>query len=100
MTANGVLQVAVFFGLVLVCAKPLGLYMAHVFEGRRTFLYPALRWLEALTYKAAGVQEDVEQRWTQYAASLVSFSFFGFLATYLLLRAQNFLPWNPQGFSG
>src|SRR5215475_4421081 len=99
MTAMGVLQIAVFFALILLCAKPLGAFMARVFDGQRTFLHPLLRWLEVLTYKVAGIREDVEQRWTQYAASLLSFSIFGFLLTYLLQRAQSFLPLNPQHFS-
>ena len=99
MTAIGIFQIALFFGLVLVCTKPLGAYMARVFEGRRTFMHPALRWLEVLTYKLIGVREDVEQRWTQYTAALLSFSIFGFLTTYLLQRAQGFLPFNPQHFN-
>src|ERR1700704_2766875 len=98
MTALGVLQIALFFALILVCAKPLGSFMAKVFEGQRTFLHPVLRWLEVLTYKAAGIREDVEQRWTQYTASLLSFSIFGFLLVYLLQRAQGYLPFNPQNF--
>src|SRR6202167_6663611 len=98
MTSSGLLQIALFFGLILVCVKPLGSFMANVFEGRRTFLHPVLRWLEALTYKAAGVQEDVEQRWTQYTASLLAFSIFGFLLVYLFQRAQAYLPFNPQNF--
>ncbi len=98
MTANGVLQIVLFYGLLLVCTKPLGAYMARVFEGERTFLHPLLRWLEALTYKFSGVREDVEQRWTQYTASLLSFSIFGFLLVYLLQRLQGFLPFNPQHF--
>ena len=98
MTSLGVLQIGIFFALILLCAKPLGAYMARVFEGRRTFLHPVLRWLEVLTYKAAGVRESVEQRWTQYTASLLSFSLFGFLLTYLLQRAQGLLPFNPQHF--
>ncbi|HYL34789.1 MAG TPA: potassium-transporting ATPase subunit KdpA [Bryobacteraceae bacterium] len=98
MTSAGVLQIALFFGIILICTKPLGAYMANVFEGRRTFLHPALRWLEVLTYKAAGIREDVEQRWTQYTAALLSFSIFGFLLAYLLQRAQAYLPFNPQNF--
>src|SRR5271169_1111420 len=98
MTSIGVLQIAIFFGLILVCTKPLGAFMVKVFDGQRTFLHPALRWLEALTYKAAGIKEDVEQRWTHYTASLLSFSIFGFLLTYLLQRVQGFLPFNPQHF--
>src|SRR5579872_2001013 len=99
MTSIGVLQIAIFFGLILICTKPLGAFMANVFEGRRTFLHPVLRWLEVLTYKVIGVQEEVEQRWTQYTAALLSFSLFGFLLTYLIQRAQGFLPFNPQHFS-
>src|SRR5215510_12294457 len=98
MTSIGILQIAIFFVLILACAKLLGSFMASVFEGQRTFLHPVLRWLEVLTYKAAGIKEDVEQRWTHYTASLLSFSVFGFLLTYLLQRLQGVLPLNPQGF--
>ena len=98
MTSTGILQILLFFALVLVCVKPLGAFMANVFDGRRTFLHPVLRWLEVLTYRAAGVREDVEQRWTQYTASLLAFSIFGFLLVYLLQRAQAYLPFNPQNF--
>src|SRR5271170_556798 len=98
MTSSGVLQILLFFALILVCVKPLGAFMANVFDGRRTFLHPVLRWLEVLTYKAAGVREDVEQRWTQYTASVLAFSIFGFLLVYLLQRAQAYLPFNPQNF--
>jgi hypothetical protein len=66
MTSIGVLQIAIFFALILFCTKPLGAFMARIFEGQRTFLHPVLRWLEVLTYKAMGVREEVEQRWTQY----------------------------------
>jgi len=100
MTSLGIVQIALFFALILACTKPLGAFMAKLFEGQRTFLHPALRWLEALTYRIIGVKEDVEQRWTQYAASLLSFSLFGFLVTYLIQRAQGVLPFNPQNFSG
>jgi K+-transporting ATPase ATPase A chain len=99
MTATGWFQIALFFVLVLLTTKPLGAYMVRVFQGQRTFLHPALRWLEVLTYKAIGVREDVEQRWTGYAASLLSFSIFGFILVYLLQRAQGFLPFNPQHFN-
>src|SRR5712671_1071696 len=99
MTSIGVLQIAIFFGLILVCTKPLGSFMANLFEGRRTFMHPVLRWLEVLTYKLIGLKEEVEQRWTQYTAALLSFSLFGFLLTYLLQRAQSLLPLNPQHFN-
>src|SRR3954454_11830436 len=97
MTSAGVFQILLFFALVLAFAKPLGLYMAKVFEGKRTFIHPVLRWLEVLTYRVTGIKEDMEQKWTHYTASLLSFSLFGFLLTYLLQRVQGFLPLNPQG---
>src|SRR6202162_5327358 len=98
MTTAGILQIALFLGLILVCTKPLGAYMARVFEGERTFMHPLLRWLEVFTYKVIGVKEEVEQRWTISTAALLSFRLFGFLLTYLIQRAQGFLPFNPQHF--
>lgn len=100
MTSIGIFQIALFFGIILACTKPLGAYMAKVFDGERTFLHPVFRWLETLTYKVIGVKEDVEQRWTQYTAALLSFSVFGFLLVYFIQRAQAFLPFNPQHFGG
>ncbi len=96
MTSSGILQIALFFGLIFVFTRPLGAYMARVFQGQRTFLHPVLRPLEVLTYQLIGVREDSEQRWTGYTASLLSFSIFGFIFVYLLQRAQGFLPFNPQ----
>ena len=99
MSGRGVFQILLFFALIFVCVKPLGAYMARVFEGKRTFLHPALRWLEVLTYKVSGVQEEVEQHWTKYTASLLSFSIFGFLLVYAFQRLQGILPFNPQHFN-
>jgi K+-transporting ATPase ATPase A chain len=99
MTANGFLQIAVFFVLILAFAKPMGAYMTKVFAGERTFLHPLLRPLEKLCYILCGVKENVDQRWTQYAASMIAFSFFSFLILYVLQRAQGVLPFNPMGFS-
>jgi K+-transporting ATPase ATPase A chain len=98
MTTIGILQILVFFGLILLLTKPVGLFMSRLFQGERTFLHPALRPLEVLLYRLCGVREHEEQRWTQYAASLLSFSLVSFLFTYALLRLQGLLPLNPQGF--
>src|SRR5277367_4334420 len=98
MTAFGILQIAIYFALILALTKPAGLFMAKLFEGERTFLHPVFRPIERLIYKLGGVNEEAEQRWTQYAASLLSFSIFGFLLVYLLQRAQGHLPFNPQHF--
>jgi len=98
MTSLGLVQIVVYFLVLLAVTKPIGAYMARVFSGQRTFLHPLLRWLEVLFYKATGVREDLEQRWTQYAGALLSFSVFGFLLAYVLQRAQAYLPLNPQHF--
>jgi potassium-transporting ATPase potassium-binding subunit len=100
MTTYGILQILIFFLVILALAKPVGLFMAALFEGRKTFLHVLFRPLEVLCYKVIGVHEDTEQRWTQYAASLLAFSIFSFLFVYLLGRLQGFLPLNPQGFNG
>jgi potassium-transporting ATPase potassium-binding subunit len=98
MTANGVLQIAVFFVLILAFAKPMGAYMTKVFSGERTFLHPVLRPLEKVCYALCGVKENTDQRWTQYAGSMLAFSVFSFLILYLLQRLQGVLPLNPMGF--
>ena len=69
MSALGILHIAVYFVLILAITKPMGAYMAKVFQGQRTFLHPLLRPVERLIYRLIGVREDTEQRWTQYAAS-------------------------------
>jgi len=84
MTPLGLTQIAVYFLLILAVAKPLGAYMTRVFAGQRTFLHPVLGPLERLCYRLSGIRESVDQRWTQYAASLLAFSLFSFLLLYLL----------------
>jgi len=98
MSLAGVAQILVYLAILIAITKPMGLFMARLFQGERTFLHPVLRPLEKLTYKLCGVREDAEQRWTQYTASLLSFSVFSFLFAYVLQRAQGHLPLNPQNF--
>src|SRR5712692_6882524 len=98
MTSIGIAQILVFFALILLVTKPVGLFMSRLFQGDRTFLHPSLRPLEVLVYKLCGVREEDEQRWTPYAASLLSFSLFSFLFVYAFQRLQGHLPLNPQGF--
>lgn len=99
MTVAGFAYILVFFLCLLALTKPLGLFMAHVFEGERTFLHPVLRPLERLIYKLCGIRETAEQRWTQYSASIIAFSVVGFLFVYALQRLQGLLPLNPMHFS-
>ncbi|MBV8819626.1 MAG: potassium-transporting ATPase subunit KdpA [Acidobacteriaceae bacterium] len=98
MTPSGVFQIAIYFVVLLAITKPMGLYLTKVYNGERTFLHPLLRWLEVVIYRLSGVRENVEQRWTQYAGALLSFSLAGFVVAYILQRAQAYLPWNPQNY--
>jgi K+-transporting ATPase ATPase A chain len=99
MTANGWLQIAIFFALILVCVKPLGSFIATVIEGRKNFLTPVLGPVERVIYRICGVKEDEEQHWTRYAGALLAFSLFSALLLYVFQRLQKWLPFNPQGFS-
>ena len=98
MTPNGILQIGLYFGLILALTKPMGVFMTRLFAGERTFLHPLLGPLERLCYRLIGVREDAEQRWTQYAGGVLSFSLVSFLFVYVLQRLQGFLPLNPAGF--
>src|SRR5262245_42243489 len=97
MTANGILQLAFYLIVLLVLAKPLGAYMARVYEGRPIVLGRALGWLERLIYKVSGVAPEVEMGWKTYAAAMLLFNIAGLLAVYLLQRLQGVLPLNPAG---
>src|SRR5262245_383552 len=97
MTINGWLQIALYFALILLCVKPLGLYMAKVFEGERTFLSPVVGPLERVLYRLSGVDEREDQHWITYTIAMLVFSFLSVLAVYALQRLQNVLPFNPQG---
>jgi len=98
MTTHGVLQILFYFVVLLVLTKPLGAYMAKVYDGQRTFLHPLFRPVERVLYRLGGVNEEAEQRWTQYAASLLAFSVMSFLFAYIIQRLQGILPLNPAGF--
>jgi potassium-transporting ATPase potassium-binding subunit len=98
MTLNGWLQIGFMLALVVVTARPLGLFTASVFEGKRTFLHPVVRPLEARFYQLAGVDEAREQTWLGYLMALLVFNAGGFLLLYAILRLQQYLPLNPQGF--
>src|ERR1700686_2116483 len=98
MTINGWLQIFVFLGLIFAVTKPLGVFMARVFAGERTFLDPVLRPIERLLYRVTGVDESHEMRWTEYATSMLLFSAVSMLVLYLIQRIQGVLPFNPQHF--
>jgi K+-transporting ATPase ATPase A chain len=99
MTLIGIVQILVFFAIVVAITKPIGSFMYRVFEGQRTFLHPVLGPIERLIYRISGVREDEEQSWVRYSASLISLSIFSFLFVYLIQRLQGYLPLNPMHFS-
>ena len=100
MTLVGWLQISLLFLAVLLVVKPLGLYMARVFSGDRTFLSPVLGPLERGLYRAGGINPEKEQGWLGYTFAMLAFSLAGFIALYAMLRLQAYLPLNPQGFPG
>jgi K+-transporting ATPase ATPase A chain len=100
MTANGWLQFVAFFAVLLLLMRPLGLYIARVVEGEKTFLDPLLRPIERLFYRVCGIQAEQEMSWQQYSMAMLIVSFVSLLLTYVIERAQSLLPWNPQHLAG
>ncbi len=100
MTANGWLQIVIFLALILAVTKPMGVFMTRVFNRERTFMDPVLRPIERLIYRATGVDENHEMRWTEYAFAMLLFSAVAMLLLYLMQRVQGHLPFNPQKFAG
>jgi K+-transporting ATPase ATPase A chain len=99
MTANGWLQIVLYFVVLTALVVPLGRFMARVFEGERTFLSPVFRPVEAILYHAAGVDERREQHWLTYTVAMLVFNAAGFLLVYTLQRFQAVLPLNPAGMA-
>jgi K+-transporting ATPase ATPase A chain len=100
MTTSGIIHILVYFGVVLVLTKPLGMYMAMVFEGDGRFSKRFFAPLERMVYRGFMVDEKQEMDWKRYAISVLLFSVIGFVIVYLLLRLQGSLPFNPQAMAG
>ncbi len=98
MTIYGWLQAAIYFVLLVALTKPLGLYLARVFSGERTFLSPILAPVEKLLYRICRIDPTREMTALHYLFALFAFSAVGLVWLYLVLRTQKFLPFNPQGF--
>ena len=89
MSANGLLQIALFLGVLLALTKPLGWYMAQVYEGK---LPAFVRWMapiENLFYRLCGVDSKQEMRWTRYAFSMLWFALLSMLAVYAMQRLRD-----------
>jgi K+-transporting ATPase ATPase A chain len=100
MDARGWSEIIFTIAITVALAFPLGIYLARVWQGQSTWLDPVLRPIEAVLYKSFGVKADKSQNWLSYTFSMLAFSIASFLALYLILRFQNLLPLNPQGFAG
>jgi K+-transporting ATPase ATPase A chain len=100
MTANGWLQFVVYSIVLILTVRPVGLYLARVFEGERTWLDPLIRPIERLIYKLCGVKAEHEMNWREYAFAMLGFSAVSMVLTYAIERMQALLPlWNPQGLA-
>ncbi len=100
MTANDIFQMVIYFGALLLLAKPLGIYMARIYEGEQVPPARILGPLERAFYRICGIHPDEEMDWRQYAAAVIIFSAAGMIVLYLLQRLQGGLPLNPQRFPG
>jgi K+-transporting ATPase ATPase A chain len=96
MSANGWLQFAIFCVVLLATVRPVGIYMARVIEGERTWLDPIFRPIERILYRLCGVNAKDEMNWRQYSFAMLGFSAVSMLVTYAIERLQAYLPWNPQ----
>jgi K+-transporting ATPase ATPase A chain len=99
MTGNGWFQIFLYFAAVLLLTKPIGVFLYRVFERKKTFLDFALRPIEKLIYRVSGVNEEQEMGWMGYVAAKLLFSAVSLLLLYLIMRTQQWLPWNPQKFT-
>ncbi len=97
MSANGILQIILYLAVLLALVKPLGAYMARIYEGRSAGLNRIGARFEDLLYRLCGVDPAKDMRWTEYALAMLLFNFIGALAVYGLQRLQAYLPMNPQG---
>jgi K+-transporting ATPase ATPase A chain len=99
MSANGWLQFAFYCLVLLATVRPVGIYLAKVLEGERTWLDPVLRPFERLIYKLCAVDSEKEMNWREYAYAMLGFAAAGMLFTYAIERLQAFLPLNPQALA-
>jgi potassium-transporting ATPase potassium-binding subunit len=99
MNAYALLQIGLFLLVLVLLVKPLGSYMARVYEGKPCGLGWAVGWLERLVYRACGINPQEEMAWTSYAKAMLVFNLLGFVAVYVLQRMQGLLPLNPQNLA-
>ncbi len=98
MSLFGWIQALVFFSIVFILVKPMGIYMANVYDGKRTFLSAVLSPVEHFVSRLAGIEHDDEMDWKKYTSAFLILSFLSIVLIYFLQRLQNYLPLNPIGF--
>jgi len=100
MTLQGWALIALFVAILAALAKPIGLWLFALYEGRRTPFHAVLGPVERGFYRLSGVNPDTDQSWRRYAVHMLVFQLVTVLLTYLILRAQFFLPFNQSKFPG
>jgi potassium-transporting ATPase potassium-binding subunit len=97
MSALGIVQIVLYMVVLVALARPLGVFMAKVYEGERTLLTPLFAPIERFIYRMAGIDASREYGWRRYALAALVVNIIGFVVVYLLQRFQHLLPLNPQG---
>ena len=100
MTTNGIIQIILYLALLGLLVKPLGGYMAKVYQGESLLLSRVLGPVERLIYRLLGIRPEDEMSWKTYAIACLLFKFAFFILLYALMRLQDILPLNPQNFPG
>jgi K+-transporting ATPase ATPase A chain len=95
--ANGWLQILIYFAVLFACVKPLGVFMAKVYEGERHLFSSSLGWLERGFYACCGIKPQEEMQWKRYTGAVIGFSLVSLLGLYAMLRLQAYLGFNPAG---
>jgi K+-transporting ATPase ATPase A chain len=100
MNIQGWAEIVFTIGLAVALGWPLGIYIARVWLGQTTWLDPVLRPVERVFYGLSGIDPAKGQSWLTYAVAMLAFNAVGFVVLYGILRLQDHLPLNPQGFAG
>jgi K+-transporting ATPase ATPase A chain len=96
MNIYELMQTVFFFAILLLLIKPVGIFMARVYQGERTFLSPVLAPCENFLYRICGVDKDEEMGWQRYARAMILFNLVLFVALFAMLMLQHLLPLNPR----
>jgi potassium-transporting ATPase potassium-binding subunit len=99
MTINGIEQIGLYLVILGILVRPLGIYMAKVYEGEGLGIMSIINPIEKFIYRIGSIRKDEEMSWQKYATAVLLFSLAGIFVLYLIQRLQNILPLNPQQFS-